>query len=79
MADALQNLLPFDKYQEPAEVRIIKAFMRDNYQEEALVSVQTSQIIIQVTSSALAGTLRTHLHELQELCQTQKRLMIRIG
>lgn len=78
MADALKNLLPRDKYQEPPEVRIIKRFIHDNYQREATVTVQTSQIIISVRGAALAGTIRMRLFELQELCQTDKRLTLRI-
>ena len=77
--ESLRALLPRDRYNEPSEVRIIKGFMRDNYQQESLVTVQPSQIIIQVESSALAGTLRPRLHELQALCQTEKRLTIRIS
>lgn len=79
MTNSLRDLLPRDKYQEPPEVKIIKDFVHDNYQQTAQVTVQQTQIIIQVKGAALAGTLRMQLHELKELTQTDKRLVIRIG
>lgn len=79
MSDAIGDLLPREKFQEPPEVRIIKDFVMARFQEAPQVSVGQTQIVIQVKSSALAGALRVHLHELGELCQTDKRLVIRIG
>lgn len=79
MTDPIGNLLPKRRYEEPPEVRIIKAFVLDTFQQPVAVAVQPTQITIQVKSAALAGALRVHLHELQELCHTEKRLVIRIG
>jgi hypothetical protein len=79
MADPLGNLLPQDKFKEPPEVRIIKDFVMAKFQQPVQITVQPVQINIQVKSAALAGALRVHLHELQELCRTEKRLIIRIG
>ena len=79
MSNSLGDLIAKRQPEEPAEVQVIKQFMLDNYQVAAGVAVRDSQIIIQVASSALAGTLRMRLHELKELCATDKRLIIRIG
>lgn len=71
--------MPSGRFAEPPEVRIIKAFVEKEYQQLASVVVQPSQIIILVKSAALAGTLRMRLPELKERCQTDKRLVLRIG
>ncbi|HTE22381.1 MAG TPA: hypothetical protein VK674_05060 [Candidatus Limnocylindria bacterium] len=78
MADALGDLLPRDRYDQPPEVQVIKDFVMEKYQQPVEVVVQPRQIIIQVKSAALAGALRMHLHELQEQCNTERRLSIRI-
>lgn len=78
MTDSLGDLLPKDRYQEPPEVRVIKDFVMEKFNQPVQVAVQPAQINIQVKSAALAGALRVHLHELVELCQTDKRLVIRI-
>lgn len=79
MTNSLGNLLSQGRFEEPPEVRTIKDFVQEKFQQPASVTIQPAQIIIQVKSAALAGALRTHLYELQELCQTDKRLVIRIG
>ena len=78
MSNALGDLQPRDRFEEPPEVQIIKKFMEQNYRQEVGVSVQPGHIIIHVQGAALAGTLRMRLHELKELCQTDKRLIIRM-
>jgi hypothetical protein len=42
------------------------------------VTMQATQIVVMVKGASLAGALRMRLHELQTLCQTDKRLVIRI-
>lgn len=79
MADSLQDILENRNYDEPPEVKVIKTFLRDNYKVDCVVSVNPRQIIIGVKGASLAGALRMRLHELQALCQTQKRLVIRIN
>jgi hypothetical protein len=78
MADSLGDLLTRSRFEEPSEIKIIKSFVQERYKSIPAVTVQQSLIIIGVPNAALAGTLRMHLHELQELCQTKKRLVIRI-
>lgn len=78
MTDTLSDLLKKRDFEEPPEVRIIKDFVRERFDVDVSVSIQQQQIIIGVRSSALAGALRMHLHELQQLCDTEKRLLLRI-
>jgi hypothetical protein len=79
MADALGDLLPTGRFEEPPEVQIIKDFIQTTFRQSAQIAVQPTLIVIRVKSAALAGALRPELHRLQELCQTDKRLIIRIG
>lgn len=76
--DNLADILAGRHVDEPAEIKIIKQFMQDTFQVTVAVTVQPRQIIIGVNSAALAGALRMRLHELQVLCDTTKRLVIRI-
>ena len=78
MADSLGDLLQAKNFEEPEEVLIIKNFLRENYNSDCTVTMAQNQIIIGVKGASLAGTLRMRLHELQALCQTKKRLVIRI-
>lgn len=78
MSTSLGDLLPKHRFEEPPEVRAIKAFIEEQYQQPAGVSIRQQQIIIHVKSAALAGALRLRLHELREQCQTDRRLVIRI-
>lgn len=73
------DLLGARNYSEPAEIQIIKDFVFNNFSSPCSVTIQQRTIVISVKSSALAGSLRLKLHELQEICATDKRLMIRIG
>ncbi len=77
--DGIKNILAQKEFIEPPEIGIIKSFVGDKFNQLPTVTIQEKQIIIGVSSAALAGTLRMHLHELQALCQTKKRLVIRIG
>jgi hypothetical protein len=79
MTSQIGDLLDTSRFEEPPEVRVIKDFVTEKFQATPHVTVQQTQIIIGVPSAALAGALRMHLHQLQQLCQTEKRLVIRIG
>ena len=79
MSSTIADILAQKSYDEPPEVEIIKEFMRETFKTTASVKVNERQIIIAVPSAALAGALRPHMHLLAELCQTKKRLVIRIG
>lgn len=66
-------------YDEPQEMVIIKEFVRETFRSNVGVAIQEKTIVISAPSAALAGALRPHSHTLAELCQTDKRLIIRIG
>jgi hypothetical protein len=78
MTTPIKDLLDKYKYAEPPEIQIIKDYLREHFQAEATITVQPRTIIISVSSAALAGALRSQLHQLQELCGNDKRLVIRI-
>lgn len=77
--DSLNDLLGRKKVDEPPEVQVIKQFLKDNFKAECQVDLRQKQIIVIVASASLAGALRLRLHELQALCQSSRRLMIRIS
>lgn len=79
MTESLGDILGGRAPHEPPEMRIIKRFVREKFKSDAGVAIQERQIIITVRGAALAGTLRMHLHELKTMCQTEKRLIIRIS
>lgn len=78
MSTALADILKNRHVNEPPEVQVIKKFVQKHFTAGCRVSVQQQQIIIQVSSASLAGALRIKLHELQKLCNTDKKLVIRI-
>lgn len=79
MTNSLADILAGRKAEQPPEIAIIKQFLQDNWRADCSITMQADQIVIQVKSAALAGALRPKLHELQELCSTTKRLVIRIS
>lgn len=78
MTDSLGNLLQQKSFDLPPEVLVIKTFVYENYKSDCLVTIQPRLIVISVKGASLAGAIRTRLHELQSLCQTDKRLSLRI-
>lgn len=78
MTDSIKDLLLAKDYDEPPEIKTVKGFLRTHYSSDCHVTVQSQQIIIAVKGAALAGALRLRLHELQTLCHTDKRLVLRI-
>jgi len=79
MPDAIGDLLPKGRFDEPPEIKIIKDFVMDKFNQPVNIITQKSNIVIQVNSAALAGALRGQLHILQDKCQTDKQLIIRIS
>ncbi len=78
MTDSLGDLLAGRKMDQPTEIAIIQVFVQEKFKSKPEVVVQEKQIIITVRGAALAGALRPLLPQLQEACNTQKRLVIRI-
>jgi ribosome-associated translation inhibitor RaiA len=63
----------------PPEVVEIKTYVLRHFDTDVAVTMQTSVIIITVSSASLAGALRPHLHKLQKQLNSNKKLIIRIG
>ena len=76
--ESMQSLLAGRGMIQPPEIKLIQDFVEQKFKTTAQVIVSEKQIVIGVKSSALAGALRPMLHQIQELCQTDKRLLIRI-
>ncbi len=79
MTTNIGDLLSKSKYVEPPEIKLIKNYIREKFQSDATITVGPKQIVIAVSSAALAGTLRLHSHQMAEACQIDKRLVIRIS
>lgn len=75
----LGDILAGRHIDEPAEVQIIKRFVREQFKTSTTVTIQPQQIIINVRGAALAGALRPRLPEIKRLCATEKRLVLRIN
>ena len=78
MGDSIASILGNREFHEPPEIQTIKTFVRKEFSSDCSVKMNDRYITIMVSSAALAGSLRMQLHKLQELCQTKKRLVIRI-
>ena len=74
--DLLSNRVP----DEPPEIKIVRQYVRQHFQERAGVSVRDKDIIVTVRSSALAASLRMRTPAIRkELGGSDKRLVFRIG
>ena len=78
MAESMGKILKTKRFDEPEEVLVIKTFVQTHYQTVCQVTIQPTQIVIAVKGASLAGAIRMRLHELKALCQTEKRLTLRI-
>ncbi len=77
--DTMKQLLSKRDPSIPKEVGLIKTYVQEQFKSDVTVLVQPTQIIVSAANAALAGTLRLHTHQLAELCETKKRLIIRIS
>lgn len=78
MADSLFDILKGKNFDEPAEAIAIKKYIQDTFQEHVAVMVRERDIVIETPSAALAGTLRMHQRQMQQVAATEKRLILRI-
>lgn len=79
MSDSLGDILGKRRYDEPAELIVIRDFVRSHIGETPKLKLTQDSIIINVSNAAFAGAIRPHLHTLQAKTNTDKRLLIRIG
>lgn len=77
--DSLSSILGDKDFAEPPEAAAIKNYARTEFKTTVGVQVRDRDIIIAVSSAALANTLRLRTPEIQRLCNTNKRLTFRIG
>jgi hypothetical protein len=78
MANSLFDILKDKNFDEPSESVAIKKYVFDHFKEHVAVTVRERDIIIEVPSAALAGTLRLHQIQMKKAASTEKRLMLRI-
>lgn len=78
MTKSVADILGSRKYDEPAELIVIRDFVRSRFDETPKLKITQNSIIISVSNAALAGALRPHLHTLQSKVKTDKKLIIRI-
>jgi hypothetical protein len=76
--DSLNNILSRKDFDEPPEVQSIKKYVQDNFGVAVTVMVRDKDIVVGVSSAALAGTLRMRGPEIKRRCQLTKRLTFRI-
>jgi hypothetical protein len=77
--DNLSDILSMKNFDQPNEVGIIKRYVSEHFDVAVGVKVQPEIIIITARNSSLIGRLRMHTVQLQRACQTDKRIIFRIG
>jgi hypothetical protein len=76
---SLLDIMSAKDFEEPVEILTVKEFVKRHFDSDVGVTMLERQIIINTPSSALAGSLRMKLYELQDLLGAERRLVIRIG
>jgi hypothetical protein len=61
---------------EPAEFAVIREFVKEKFQVMPELKLHNEAIVIGLTGSALAGSLRLCLPELEERLKTSRRLIV---
>ncbi|HEY5152352.1 MAG TPA: hypothetical protein VII55_00085 [Candidatus Saccharimonadales bacterium] len=77
--DSLGSILHKKDFDEPPEMASIKKYVQDEFQLAVGVQVRERDIVVIVSSAALANTLRLRGPEIKRRCQIDKRLTFRIG
>lgn len=78
MSNSLADLLANKDFDEPDEMKAIKAFVQSNYKADVEIQMREREIIVTTPSAALANTLRLKLPELRKAAATDKRIVLRI-
>lgn len=74
--DNLSDLLARRNLSEPPEIKIIKDFVLEKYDEDISVKVEPNKIVILVNNSALASSIRMNIPDIQKACGNSKRIVI---
>jgi hypothetical protein len=77
--DNLEEILKNRSFKEPDEIKIIKDFIKSNFDDDCLVKVSKLRITIVVANSSLAGALKEKLMSLKNQLKTTKEISITIG
>jgi hypothetical protein len=77
--DSLQDILSKRDFTPPDEVAAVKDFITRRYNSNSTVRVERNALIVRVPSSALAATLQLEQRRLIEVCNIQRKLIIRTG
>lgn len=76
MSDLADILAKKQLPEEPAEFPIIRDFVRQRFDVTPRLQLRDNSIVISVPGSAVAGSLRFALHELQTLLDSDRNLVI---
>ena len=77
--DSLNSILINRNFDEPPESAAIKRYISDNFRTDVSIMVRDRDIVISVPNASLASTLRLQTPRIKKACETDKRLIIRIG
>jgi hypothetical protein len=77
--DSLYDILGRKDFDEPPEIKRIKGYVTDQFQESVEVIVRERDIVITGNSAALVNALRLRTTDLKKLMETNKRLIFRIA
>jgi hypothetical protein len=75
----INSILAKKQYDVPPEVPLIKSYIKDTYQEEVAIRSTPTSIIITTASAPLANMLQLNSTQIKKMCDTNKKLLIRIG
>ena len=79
MSDSIGDLVSRRVPVEPPEIARIKQFVLEEYNVTPTIMLSGKNLVVSVSSAALAGTLRMRIIDLEKIAQTDKKLLIRIG
>ncbi len=78
MTKSLTDILA-DKWDEPDEIKVIKDYVLQKFDEPVAISIHPKQITIHAPNASAAAALRLHIYDLQKLVKSAKKIVIRIG
>jgi len=77
--DNLQDLLSQKKYSEPPELKLLKDYIKEQFDSEVTIKSDNNNIIITAPNSALASRLHSDSLKLQDISKTDKKIKIYTG
>jgi hypothetical protein len=77
--DSLFNILSDKDFDEPSEIKAIKLYVKKRFNADVGVKIRDRDIVVLVSSAALANTLRLDGPAMKRYCGIEKRISFRIG